>query len=201
MTSCKKKLVKHSEFNTAKLKRNDDSRMTMNVLTASVSGEDISDPASDRKIAKVLGLEPRRLFGGKRIRTQILKTEKSCFEITKRKTRSDAVSENVKRTVFDFWCSPSVSRTSSNKKDIKRMRISPKTYSSYQIQFLEKTQTEAYLEFKSKYPEIKISQRLFENYKPFFVVPELKTDVHVAVDSTWKCVVCLNSACSFENQF
>jgi hypothetical protein len=56
-------------------------------------------------------------------------------------------------------------------KDIKRMRISPKTYSSHQIQFLEKTQTEAYLEFKSKYPEIKISQRLFENYKPFFVVP------------------------------
>jgi hypothetical protein len=35
----------------------------MNVLTASVSGEDISDPASDRKIAKVLGLKPRRLFG------------------------------------------------------------------------------------------------------------------------------------------
>jgi hypothetical protein len=177
--------VKHSEFKTAekvlcnlqtfigksKLKRNDDSRMTMNVLTASVSGEDISDPASDRNIAKILGLKPRRLFGGKRIRTQILKTEKSCFEITKRKTRTDAVSENVKRTVFDFWCSPSVSRTSSNKKDIKRMRISPKTYSSHQIQFLEKTQTEAYLEFKSKYPEIIISQRLFENYKPFFVVP------------------------------
>ena len=83
MTSCKNKLVKHSEFKTAekvlcnlqtfiaksKLKRNDDSRMTMNVLTASVSGEDISDPASDRKIAKVLGLKPRRLFGGKRIRT------------------------------------------------------------------------------------------------------------------------------------
>ena len=39
--------------------------MTMNVLTASVSGEDISDPASDRKIAKVMGLKPRRLFGGK----------------------------------------------------------------------------------------------------------------------------------------
>jgi hypothetical protein len=37
----------------------------MNVLTASVSGEDISDPASDSKIAKVLGLKPRRLFGGK----------------------------------------------------------------------------------------------------------------------------------------
>jgi hypothetical protein len=34
--------------------------MTMNVLTASVSGEDISDPASDRNIAKILGLKPRR---------------------------------------------------------------------------------------------------------------------------------------------
>ena len=143
----------------------------MNVLSASVSGEDISDPDSERKIAKVLALKKRRLFVGKRIRTKILKTEKSCFKITKRKTRSDPVSENVKRTVFDFRCSPSVSRTSSNKKDIKRMRFSPKAYSSHQIQFLEKTQTEAYLEFKSKYPEIKISQRLFENYKAFSVLP------------------------------
>jgi hypothetical protein len=48
----------------SKLKRNDDSRMTMNVLTASVSGEDISDPASDSKIAKVLGLKPRRVIAG-----------------------------------------------------------------------------------------------------------------------------------------
>jgi hypothetical protein len=36
--------------------------MTMNVLTASVSGEDISDPASDRKIAKVMGLKPNNLI-------------------------------------------------------------------------------------------------------------------------------------------
>lgn len=101
------------------------------------------------------------MFGGKKIRTQILKTDKSCFEITKRKTRNDAVFEDVKKTIFDFWCSPSISRTTSNKKDIKRMRLGPKIYSSHQIQLLEKTQTEAYLEFKTKHPEIKISQRLF----------------------------------------
>lgn len=69
----------------------------MNVLIASDSEEDINDPASDRKIAEVQGLITMRLFGGKRIRTEILKTEKSVFEITKRKTSSDAVSENVKK--------------------------------------------------------------------------------------------------------
>ena len=158
-------------INKSKLKRSNESRMTMNILTASVSGEEINDSLKDRVIAKKIGLKPRRLFGGKRIRTQILKSEKSCFEITKRKTRSDAVSEDTKKTVFDFWCSPSISRTSSNKKDVKRMRIAPNMYSSHQIQILEKTQTEAYLEFRTKHPNIKISQRLFESYKPYFVLP------------------------------
>lgn len=128
----------HTFIHKSKLKRNDDSRMTMNILSASVSGESVNDPKADRNIAKKLGLKPRRLFGGKTIRTQILKTDKSCFEITKRKTRNDALSEDVKKTIFDFWCSPSISRTTSNKKDIKRMRLGPKIYSSHQIQLLEK---------------------------------------------------------------
>ncbi|XP_071153191.1 uncharacterized protein [Mytilus edulis] len=36
---------------------------------------------------------------------------------------------------------------------------------------LEKTQTEVYISFKEKYPDLKISQRLFERLKPYFVVP------------------------------
>ena len=56
------------------------------------------------------------------------------------------------------------------------MRLGPKIYSSHQIQLLEKTQTEAYLEFKTKHPEIKISQRLFENCKPYFVLPVRNKD-------------------------
>lgn len=178
----------------SKLKRSNESRMAMNIVSASLSGEEINhDSAKDRAIAIKLGLKPRRLFGGKRIRTQILKSEKSCFEITKRKTRSDAVTEDTKRIVFDFWCSPSISRTSSNKKDIKRMRIAPNTFSSHQIHLLEKTQTEAYLEFKCKHPEINISQRLFENYKPFFVKPVRPKDrctcccrQHVEIRSVFK---------------
>ena len=56
-----------------------------------------------------------------------------------------------------------------NKKDILRERVTAKTYISHAKQLLDKSQTEVYLEFKKKYPEIKIGQRTFEKCKPFFV--------------------------------
>ena len=39
-------------INKSKLKRSNESRMTMNILTASVSGEEINDSLKDRVIAK-----------------------------------------------------------------------------------------------------------------------------------------------------
>ena len=42
----------HTFIHKSKLKRNDDSRMTMNILSASVSGESVNDPKADRNIAK-----------------------------------------------------------------------------------------------------------------------------------------------------
>ncbi|CAC5406489.1 unnamed protein product [Mytilus coruscus] len=153
-----------------KEKRNSDARNAMHVISASVSGEKISK-GEKSKAARKLGLHPRRLSGGQRIRTSILRSEKSCYEFTKRKTRSDITSDELKKQAYNFWISPVVSRTSSNKTDVKRSRIGPREYVSHQIHMLEKTQTEVFLEFKAKYPDFKISQRLFESYKPFFVMP------------------------------
>ena len=59
----------------------------------------------------------------------------------------------------------------ANKNDIKRERLGPKVYTSHMKHVLEKTQTEVYISFKEKYPDLKISQRLFERLKPYFVVP------------------------------
>jgi hypothetical protein len=134
----------------------------MHVLSASVSGEKIFN-GEKSKAARKLGLQPRRLSNGQRVRTSVLRSEKSCFEFTKRKTRSDMTSDEVKKLVYDFWISPAASRTSDNKNDVKRIRICPKEYISHQIHLLEKTQTEVFLDFKTKYPDLKMSQRLFES--------------------------------------
>ncbi|CAC5406462.1 unnamed protein product [Mytilus coruscus] len=97
------------------------------------------------------------------------KTEKSSWTYTSRKTRYDAMSEDEKKTVYDFWLFPSISRPSRNKKDIKRVRLGPKIYSSHMIHVLNKSQTEAFLEFRTTNLDIKITQRKFENLKPYFV--------------------------------
>ena len=127
-------------------------------------------------MSKLLGVPVRRLRGGKRIRTEVLKTDASCWDYTKRKTRQDAISAEVKQLAYDFWLSPENSRPSGNKKDIKRSRLGPKTYTSHMVHVLEKTQSEVYDDFKQKYPEIKISLRSFENCKPYFVRSVRPTD-------------------------
>ena len=52
-------------------------------------------------------------------------------------------------------------------------------------QVIEKTQTDAYIDFVAKYPDIKIGQRTFDKLKPFFVRPvSEKIGTHVFVDTT-----------------
>jgi len=84
-----------------KQKRSNDARNVMHVLSASVSGEKISN-GEKSKAARKLGLQPRRLSNGQRVRTSALRSEKSCFEFTKRKTRSDMTSDEAKKLVYDF---------------------------------------------------------------------------------------------------
>ncbi|CAH3159233.1 unnamed protein product [Porites lobata] len=50
-----------------------------------------------------------------------------------------------------------------------KKRVGKKEYLHHARHVLEKTQTEAYLEFRNLHPEIKIKQRKFENLKPFYV--------------------------------
>lgn len=154
-----------------KMKRSNEARVAMTLITASVSGENISDNKVKVSLAKRLGLHTRRIAGGKRVRTKVLTSERSCYEYISRKTRSDAISEDNKKLIYNFWLSPRISRVTGNKKDVKRVRIAPKQYTSHPTHILEKTQTEAFIEFKEEYPNIKIAQRAFESLKPFFVVP------------------------------
>lgn len=110
------------------------------------------------------------LFSGKRIRTKVLTTENASWTYTSRKTKSDALSDDLKKTIYDFWISPENARSTANKQDIKRVRLGPKLYSSHMTFALERTQTEVFTDLKEKYPNVKISQRLYEILKPYFLI-------------------------------
>ncbi|MES9879654.1 MAG: hypothetical protein ABW185_02090 [Sedimenticola sp.] len=156
-------------IDTCRMKRSTDSLKAMNVIVASVSGENLSKAKCIRRLSDELQLPVRRISGGKRIRTKILKSEKSCWTVTDRKTRSDAIPETTKHLCYDYWLAAGNSRPTGNKSDIKRERLTPKVYASHMVHVLEKTQTEIFQEFKTNNPDIKISQRQFEKYKPFYV--------------------------------
>ena len=74
-------------------------------------------------------------FVGKRIRTKALTTEVSAWTFT-RQARSDALSEDIKRKIYEYVISPDNSRPTANKKDIKR--LGPKVYTSHMMHVLLK---------------------------------------------------------------
>ena len=78
--------------------------------------------------------------------------------------------------MYDFWLSPDISHPTGNKSDIKRERLGPNIYPLHMTQVLEKTQTEAYIDFVAKYPDIKFGQRTLDKLKPFFVRPASEKD-------------------------
>ena len=63
--------------------------------------------------------------------------------------------EEHKKKAYNYWACPEISRPTGNKGDIVRKRIVHNTFVSHAKHILEKTQTEAYLKFKDKNPDIK----------------------------------------------
>ncbi|VDI79809.1 Hypothetical predicted protein [Mytilus galloprovincialis] len=163
-------------INASKLKRSNESLKGMNTIIASLNGEKVTEKKCRKRLAMKLNIPIRRISGGRRIRTRILRSDHFCWSFTKRKTRADALSEDVKRQVYEYWQKSGISRPTGNKSDVKRERLGPNIYASHMIHILEKTQTEVYTDFKIENPEINISQRSFENCKPFFVRPVRQKD-------------------------
>ena len=154
---------------SVKNKRSKDALATMQVIVASVSGENITRTKCVKRLSDELELPVKRVIGGKQIRTKVLRSEKSCWSFTQRKTRHDSVPDTLKHKIYDFWTLPGISRPTGNKSDMKRSRLGPKVYACHMVHVLEKTQTEVYKSFKKQNPEIKISQIQFEKYRPFYV--------------------------------
>ena len=159
-----------------KAKRSNDARAATQTAIGFLCGEEIKKKRLKTKVAKLLRINRKRISNASNHRTKVLRSKESCWSFTERKTRSDAIPTEHRKLAHDFWASPEISRTMPNKKDIVRKRLAPKTYVSHPKQILEKTQTEAYHEFKTKYPEIKMGQRSFEKYKPFYIATPKSQD-------------------------
>ena len=70
----------------------------MNDVIASINGESIENSKKKKQLSKLLGLPIRRVRGGKRIRTEVLKSDSSCWDYTKKKkSRQDTLSAEVKK--------------------------------------------------------------------------------------------------------
>lgn len=151
----------------SKSSRSAESLMCMNSVVASVSGKSIEKSKKKTHLAKSLGLPARKIRGGKRIRTEVLKAEKCSWSVTKTKTRTDDIAQSDKKLAYDVWLSPNISRPTGNKKDIKRIRTGTKKYTAHMIHVLEKTQLETYNDFKKAHPTIKMSLKTSERCKPF----------------------------------
>ena len=101
----------------------------------------------------------------------MLKSEKSSWTYTERKTRSNALSTKNRELFYNFWLNPDISRPTGNKADIKRVRLDANVYSTHMKHVLLKNQVEAYTQFKKSHPNMKISLRAFEKLKPYFITP------------------------------
>ena len=131
-------------------------------------GKNVSQSRAKRSLSKLVHLDRRCVSQAIQDRSKILAGEKKSWLYTERKTRGDAISEDVKQLAFNFW-THEASRPTGDRKDIVRQRTGKKQYVEHVKHVLEKTQTEAYLEFKALNPEVKLKQRKFEALKPFFV--------------------------------
>ena len=152
-----------------KQRRSDENRIEVNVIMSTLCGDSVARNRCKLQLAKKLGMPARTFSKGHRIRTLVSRSDTSCFQYTKRKTRTTSITNEMKQFVYVFWCTPDISHPTGNKNDVKRVRIGVKSYSSHEVYILRMTQTDAFVEFKCKYPDMKISQSTFQRCKPYFI--------------------------------
>ena len=153
-----------------KHRRSDGARATVSIGLSMLCGPSVAEGKMRKSLSEALNINRRRVAMSVTQNKNVFCDKDALWKLTKRKTRSDAISEEVKQIAQDFWSSPEISRPTGNKKDIKRERVGPKQYVFHEKQVLEKTQTEVYEEFKAKFPDIDLGQRAFEKCKPFYVI-------------------------------
>ena len=91
-------------------------------------------------------------------RERVLKGAEACWIVAKTKVRMDAVKEEDKRLIYDYW-THQASRPTGSKKDKMHQRVRKGENVEHAKHVLVKTQTECFKEFQQLHLEIKIKQR------------------------------------------
>ena len=66
-------------------------------------GENLKKTRSRKSLSKLVSLDQRSISHGIERRVEILKGEEASWLATKRKVRSDAIGEDVKEQVYNYW--------------------------------------------------------------------------------------------------
>jgi len=109
--------------------KNDRSNKGRSALGAAKSlsfGQNVRKSRSQKTLSKLIALDRRSIKSGIEKRERILKGEEPSWLATPKKTRRDAVTEEAKEIVYDYW-KLVASRPTVNKKDLIRKRAGVKT--------------------------------------------------------------------------
>ncbi len=144
--------------NVTKGQCSNDSQAATQTALGFLCGDKVKNKRMKTKVSKMLNIHRKRVGRAYNHWKKVLKGEKSCWTYTKQHTRTHAIPAEHLKLAHDFWASPDISRTTPNKRDIVRKRLAPKIYVPHPKHTLEKMQTEAYMEFKIKHPEMKMGR-------------------------------------------
>ena len=122
-------------------------------------GQNVAKSKEKNTLSTLVNVGFKSVRKAVRERQKILLREKKSWLYLERNTRDDAISQENKQLVFNYWTYEASRLTRTGKKE----------YIEHAKHVLEKTQTEAFLEFQAIHPDVKIKQRKFESLKPFFI--------------------------------
>ena len=132
----------------------------------------------ENKIAEVLGIRRpvvltgiighRNLLDGASLGT-VQRLRSGLLEGLVRKNRhlaNQVANEQLIAKIHDFWLSPGITRVSTSKRDVLKLKHPDGTTEKAPKHWLEMTQLEVFRKFQKKEPGIKIGLRCFEQNKP-----------------------------------
>ena len=155
-------------LNEVKRSGSNEKRAVFKAFKSLAFGEKIKKAKAKKSVGKLVNLGEKSIGKAIQHREKNLKGEVENWLYTKRKVRGGALTDEDSKVIYDYWTN-TASRPTGDKKDFAKNRIGKNDYIHHAKHVPEKTQTEAFIEFSTLHPEIKVKQRKFESLKPFFV--------------------------------
>ena len=137
------------------------------ILTSVTTDDGFKESKLQRQASRLLGVSTKTLRKVSAKRASIMLTPNSLWAYTGRARRCDSLPMEARALCEAFWVENT--RVCPDAKRAVRKRIGRGHRVENPLHYLEKSQTELYLEFCEANPNIHVGQRSFEYCKPWFV--------------------------------